>query len=317
MIHTVSSLMQELSEALQAQPGLQSLTVRGEISDLRRSSARHLYFVLKDDQCELRCVMFAKTASFLRFPPSNGLQVLAQGGVELYGTRGDLRLLVRGLRPDGPGALRLKLEQLRARLKEEGLFDRPKRPLPALPRLVGVVTSREGAVLRDIHTTLRRRNPAVGLVLCPAPVQGPEAPPRLIYALERLVAYGVDCIVVARGGGSLEDLMAFNDEDVVRAVAACPVPVVSAIGHETDVTLCDLAADRRAPTPTAAAEMVAQDRGDMLNLLEASRGRLQRAMARQLAGHRERLDRLRGSPAMRYPRRPVELARERLESLSQ
>jgi exodeoxyribonuclease VII large subunit len=236
--------------------------------------------------------------------------------VELYGTRGQLQLRVRGMKPDGPGALRLKLEELRLKLEAEGLFapDR-KRRLPILPVRVGIVTSREGAVLRDIVTTLQRRNPAVHLVMCHAPVQGPEAPGRLVYALERVVAYGVDCVIVARGGGSLEDLMAFNDEELVRAVAACPVPIVSAIGHQTDTTLCDLAADRRAPTPTAAAEMVAAERSELLRSLDVSRTRLERAMSRQLASHRERLERLQGSPCLRYPERLFSSARLQLSGL--
>ncbi len=316
-IHSVTSLMGALHQALEAQPALQTLVVRGEISDFRRSSAGHLYFVLRDDRSEIRCVMFAMAATQVRFPPSNGLQVVLHGGIELYGQRGQLQLQVRRMRPDGEGALRLRLEELRARLTAEGLFDPArKRRLPLLPVRVGLVTSREGAVLHDIRTTLRRRNPGVQLIVSPAPVQGADAPGRLVRALERVVAFGVDCVIVARGGGSLEDLMAFNDEVLVRAVAACSVPVVSAIGHETDVTLCDLAADRRAPTPTAAAELVAADRGELLGTLEQVRTRLERALLRRLEGHRERLERLRRSPVLRFPERLVQPARSELSGLS-
>lgn len=315
-IHSVTSLMGTLHQALEAQPALQALVVRGEISDYRRSSAGHLYFVLKDDRSEIRCVMFALAATQVRFPPSNGLQVVLHGGIELYGQRGQLQLQVRRMRPDGEGALRLRLEELRARLTAEGLFDPArKRRLPLLPVRVGVVTSRDAAVLRDIATTLKRRNPGVQLIVSPAPVQGAEAPGRLVRALERVVAFGVDCVIVARGGGSLEDLMAFNDEALVRAVAACSVPVVSAIGHETDVTLCDMAADRRAPTPTAAAELVAADRGELLGTLDQVRTRLERAMARQLEAYRQRLERLARSPVLRFPERLVQPARAELSGL--
>lgn len=315
-VHSVTSLMTTLNEALDAQPALQALTVRGEISNYKRSSAGHLYFTLKDDRSEIQCVMFAAAALYLRFPPSTGLQVVLQGGVELYGTRGQLQLRVRKMKPDGPGALRLKLEELRVKLTAEGLFDgERKRALSVLPVRVGIVTSREGSVLQDIVITLKRRNPAVLMVLSPAPVQGPEAPVRLVRALERVVAFGVDCVILARGGGSLEDLMAFNDEALVRAVAACPVPVVSAIGHQTDVTLCDLAADRRAPTPTAAAEMVAAELSELAHGLEVSTARLRRALERQLGTHRERLERLRSSPSLRFPERLTESRRAALDDL--
>ncbi|GMU55241.1 MAG: hypothetical protein AMXMBFR33_43870 [Candidatus Xenobia bacterium] len=316
-IHSVTSLMGSLHQALAAQPALQALVVRGEISDFRRSSAGHLYFALKDERSEIRCVMFALAATQVRFPPSNGLQVVLHGGIELYGQRGQLQLQVRRMRPDGEGALRLRLEELRARLTAEGLFEPArKRRLPLLPVRVGVVTSRDGAVLRDIATTLKRRNPGVQLIVSPAPVQGADAPGRLVRALERVVAFGVDCVIVARGGGSLEDLMAFNDEGLVRAVAACSVPVVSAIGHETDVTLCDMAADRRAATPTAAAELVAADRGELLGTLEQLRTRLERALFRQLDGQRQRLERLARSPVLRFPERLVQPARTELGGLS-
>ncbi len=308
--------MTTLNEALEAQPALQALTVRGEIANYKRSSKGHLYFTLKDDQSEITCVMFHTAAMYLRFPPSSGLQVVLQGGVELYGTRGQLQLRVRKMQPDGPGALRLKLEELRKKLDAEGLFEPDrKRALAVLPARVGVVTSREGSVLHDIAVTLKRRNPGVQLIVSPAPVQGADAPGRLIRALERVVAFGVDCVIIARGGGSLEDLMAFNDEELVRAVAACPVPIVSAIGHQTDVTLCDMAADRRAPTPTAAAELVAADRADLKHALDVSRTRLQRALQRQLQSHRERLERLQGSPCLRYPERLLAGARASLRML--
>lgn len=316
---TVSELLTEVRESLLARPSLRSLLLRGEISNFIRSRSGHLYFVLKDQRCQVRCVMFASDARRLGCAPGDGLRVVVSGQVTLYGPRGDLQVQVRALRLDGLGQLYEALEKLKRKLVAEGLFaSERKRRLPLLPRTVGVITSLQGAVLHDIVTTLRRRNGAVSVVVSPAPVQGDEAPRRLSLALRRLVHRArPDCVIIARGGGSIEDLMAFNSEEVVRAVAACPVPVLSAVGHETDTTLCDLAADERAPTPTAAAEMVAPPRSELSKQLEMQRHRLSTALAHRLVRQRELLERLASSPVLRYPQRLVEQQVQQLDDLSE
>jgi len=314
---TVSQLLGRLGQVLDGQPDLQDLTLRGEITNWVRSRLGHCYFSLKDDLAQVKCVLFRGDALGLTFDPGDGLAVRVEGEVTLYKPKGDLQVRVRRMQADGVGALYEALERLRRRLETEGLFrqDR-KRPLPPHPRMVGVVTSKEGAVLHDIRTTLARRNPAVQLLLSPSAVQGEGAEASLVQALEALQQQpDLDCIIIARGGGSLEDLMAFNSEAVVRAVAQCRLPVISAVGHETDVTLCDLAADWRAPTPTAAAEIVAPTREDLLLHLHLSRDRMLRAMNRRVHLERERLDRLQSSASLKYPRRRAEAEAQRLDAL--
>jgi exodeoxyribonuclease VII large subunit len=304
---SVSELVLRLRKLLAGAPDLRCLQVRGEISDLVRSARGHLYFCLKDRHTQIACVMFAGEARRLDFQPGNGAQVTVTASVEVYEPRGQVQLQVWDMQPDGLGRLYALLEKTRRKLAEQGLFRQErKRPLPRYPRCVGVVTSPSGAVLHDICTTLKRRNPSVRVLVAPAPVQGDQAPYGLVAALRRLARQeGVDCIIVARGGGSLEDLMAFNTEMVVRAVAACPVPVISAVGHETDVTLCDLAADVRAPTPTAAAEMAAPSREELHQTLTHLRRRLLSALDRAHQARRLELERLAGSPCLRQPGRLV------------
>lgn len=316
---TVSGLLGRLGDLLDEQPDLQELTLSGEITNWTRARSGHCYFSLKDDQAQVRCVMFQGEARYLNFEPADGMAVRAQGSVTLYRPRGELQLRIRRLRADGVGALYEALERLRRRLEAEGLFDQDrKRPLPSHPKVVGVVTSKQGAVLHDIHTTLARRNPTVQILLAPSPVQGEGAEAGLVQALEALQRQPeVDCIIVARGGGSLEDLMAFNSEVVIRAVAACRVPVVSAIGHETDVTLCDLVADERAPTPTAAAEIIAPALEDLLGELTRFRQNLVQTMSRKVHLQRERLGNLRSTPCLRHPRRRLEAEMQRLDSLAE
>ncbi|MGH7255944.1 MAG: exodeoxyribonuclease VII large subunit [Nitrospirales bacterium] len=254
--------------------------VEGEVSNLRMPASGHLYFTLKDAQCQLRSVLFRAGAQRLRFALQEGLQVIARGRLTVYEPRGEYQIVVEYLEPKGVGALQLAFEQLKDKLAREGLFDEArKRPLPFLPRRVGLVTSLSGAALRDMVTVLRRRCPIVHLVLAPVPVQGEGAAPLIAEAIETLSASKlVDVMIVGRGGGSLEDLWCFNDERVVRAIAASAVPVVSAVGHEIDITLADFAADHRAPTPSAAAEAVVPVLADLLEHLESLRQRLERGM---------------------------------------
>jgi len=238
--------------------------VRGEIGDVSRSPAGHRFFTLRDEGAQVACALFREAAEDLGFEPEEGMDVVASGDIDLFARRGEVQLVVRSLTPAGVGAFWAAFQQTRRRLEVDGLLDPArKRPLPLYPRRIGVVTSEQGAVLHDIVTVLRRRWPLATIVLSPALVQGPEAPESLREALLR-IQDRVDLVLLARGGGSLEDLWAFNHEALARAVAACPVPVVSAVGHETDVTIIDFVADVRAPTPSAAAEIVSPDAAELL-----------------------------------------------------
>lgn len=238
-----------------------SLWIVGEIANWRRHASGHCYFSLRDDSAQLSCVMFRADAERLPTDPEEGMQCSALGRLTVYETRGSYQLVVRSLEARGEGLWRLAFERLRAKLSSEGLFDPArKRTLPRVPSRIGIATSRSGAALRDVLAVVRRRAPWTRVIVCDCRVQGEEAVPEILAALDRLVRHGgSEAIIVTRGGGSVEDLWAFNDERLARAIAACPVPTVSAVGHETDVTIADLVADYRAPTPSAAAESVVPD----------------------------------------------------------
>ncbi|MGH9669775.1 MAG: exodeoxyribonuclease VII large subunit [Terriglobales bacterium] len=264
--------------------------VEGEISNFRPAESGHLYFTLTDAEAQLRVVMFRSQARLLRFQPENGLAVLARGRLTVYEARGEMQLSAEYLEPKGAGALQVAFEQLKAKLAAEGLFDAArKRPLPVLPRRIGVVTSPRGAAIQDILNILRRRHATVSVLIYPAQVQGEGAAAEVAAGVEYFSrAKTVDVIVVARGGGSLEDLAAFNDEALARTIAACELPVVSAVGHETDFTIADFVADLRAPTPSAAAELVVESKQQLEEEVATLGQRLGRAaryrllMARQL-----------------------------------
>ncbi len=260
-IWAVSEVNRYVKGLIEEDSLLRDLWVEGEISNFTVAMSGHAYFTLKDALSQLRCVMFRAPLQRARVRPNNGDRVIARGPVRVYEPQGQYQLAVEFLAPAGLGELQLRLEELKNRLEAEGLFDESrKRPLPRWPHRIGVVTSSTGAVIHDIRTVIARRWPLAELVLAPTPVQGDEAPPRICEAIADLNDFGaVDVIVVARGGGSLEDLWAFNDETVARAIFASRVPVVSAIGHETDVTIADLVADQRAATPSAAAELLVPD----------------------------------------------------------
>jgi len=243
--------------------------VEGELSNVARPASGHLYFTLKDARAQVRCAVFRPKSQWLRFQPRDGLKVLARGRVTLYEARGDFQLVIESLEEAGEGALRRAFDQLKTRLQSEGLFDSAhKQPLPAWPRRIGVLTSPNGAAVRDVLSVLARRFPLLEVDVLPVQVQGESAPRHLLEMLQRAgSSRHYDVLLLARGGGSLEDLWAFNDEALTRAVAASPVPVVSAIGHETDFSLTDFAADLRAPTPSAAAELLVPERGELLQRL--------------------------------------------------
>ncbi len=268
--------------------------VEGEISNLRPAPSGHVYFTLKDAEAQLPVVLFRRQALLLRFKPEDGLQVLVRGRVSVYEQRGQMQLVAETMEPVGAGSLQLAFEQLKERLKAEGLFDADrKRPLPAFPRTAGIVTSPTGAVIRDFLSIVGRRYSGLNVLLFPVSVQGENSAAEIENALATLNASGlVDVIVIARGGGSLEDLAAFNSERVARAIVASRLPVVSAIGHETDFTIADFAADLRAPTPSAAAELITEAQHRIAEYVAAQSHRLERAARFQLLQSRQRLARI-------------------------
>jgi exodeoxyribonuclease VII large subunit len=271
--------------------GLGSVWIEGELSNLSRPASGHWYFSLKDAQAQLRCAMFRQRNLLVRFPVRDGAQVLVRGRVSLYEARGEFQLVVEHLEEAGEGLLRRRFEELKQKLAAEGLFDvARKKPLPRLPRRIGVVTSPTGAAIRDILHVLGRRFPAIPVLIYPVAVQG-EAAPAEIREMLRLAALRSDCdvLILARGGGSLEDLWAFNDEGVARGISACPVPVVCGIGHETDITIADFVADERAPTPSAAAERCVPDRTEWLRAIEGQQRRMSLAARRRTADARQQL----------------------------
>lgn len=289
----VAALLVAAGDALAARFG--AVAVRGELSGFTRAASGHCYFSLKDADgatATLRCAMFRRAAGLLDFAPADGQRVDLRGRLAVYEPRGELQFVVEAMQRVGAGSLYEEFLRLRARLQAEGLFDEArKRPLPGHPRAVGIVTSLQAAALHDVLTSFARRAPHLRLVVYPAPVQGPEAPPALVRALALAgQRQEVDLLLLVRGGGALEDLWSFNDERVVRAVAACPLPVVCGVGHETDVTLADMAADLRAPTPTAAAELATPATEDLMAGLQARADALRRSVARRLQTQAQRLD---------------------------
>jgi exodeoxyribonuclease VII large subunit len=270
----------------------QDVWVEGEISNLRTPASGHVYCSLKDESSQIRAVLFRSNAVRMRFALQNGMHVIVRGRLTVYEPRGEYQILVEAVEPKGIGALQVAFDQLRVRLSAEGLFDPlRKKPLPRFPRIIGVVTSQDGAALKDILSVLGRRWPVVHIIIAPVQVQGEPAARQIAEALDLLNAQGLaEVIILGRGGGSLEDLWTFNEEVVVRAVAASEIPIVSAVGHETDMTLTDAAADLRAPTPSVAAEMVVPVFSEVVGNLGDLAVRLERAMARHCSSEHRRLD---------------------------
>lgn len=315
---TVSKLTFYIRKLLEEDEILQDVWVQGEISNLSRPASGHIYFTLKDSSAALRCVMWKTSAVRLRLPLQDGKAVEVHGRIGLYEVNGQYQLYADQIRPVGEGALYQEFMRLKAMLETEGLFaPERKRPTPMFPKTIGIVTSATGAALRDMLNTLRRRLPLVEVILAPSPVQGVEAPPALVRAIQSLNYQLPDVILLARGGGSIEDLWAFNDERVVRAVANSAVPVICGVGHETDFTLCDFAADLRAPTPTAAAELATQiTMIDLRAAISSLRSRLTAATLNLLAEHKTSLSSL--ASELRYvsPERRVQSGRQRVDELT-
>lgn len=302
-VYSVTELTQLLKQHIQSSEVFTATAVSGEISNLSRPASGHLYFTLKDDRARLRVVMFASKARYLRFQPRDGMRVIAHGGLGVYESTGDYQLYAEAVLPDGVGELYLAYEQLRARLEGEGLFARErKRSLPAFPKRVALVTSGTGAAVRDMIITLRRRYPLGHVLVVPVPVQGDDAARQIAEAIalvcERQLA---DVMIVGRGGGSFEELFAFSTEVVARAIAQASIPVVAAVGHETDVSIADFVADVRAPTPTAAAELVSPDLREIGNTLGQMERFLRASITRRIQEERLRLTHLQASRPLRDP----------------
>ena len=291
-IWPVRELVTQVCEQVEAE--YSDIWVEGEISNCRPASSGHLYFTLKDAEAQLPVVLFRRQALLLRFKPADGLHVLVRGRVSVYALRGQLQLVGEAIEPVGAGSLQLAFEQLKERLKAEGLFDSDrKKPLPAFPRTVGIVTSPTGAVIRDFLNIVRRRHSGLNVLLFPASVQGEQSAQEIEVALTSLNSSpAIDLIVLARGGGSIEDMSAFNSERVARAIAGSKLPVVSAVGHETDFTIADFVADLRAPTPSAAAELITEAQHRIAERVADQANRLSRAAKFQLLHARQRFDRL-------------------------
>jgi len=311
-VYTVSTLTAEVKAVLE--DGFSAIWVEGEVSNFKHHTSGHMYFTLKDAEAQVRAVMFRGNNRLLKFQPKDGLAVLVFGTVTIYERRGEYQINAEFMEPKGVGALQLAFEQLKARLEAEGLFDAArKRPLPRLPRKVGIITSPTGAVIQDMLTIIGRRFPGLAILIHPVQVQGETAAQEIAAALGRLGQRpDLDVLIVARGGGSLEDLWAFNEEIVARAIAASPIPVISAVGHQTDVTIADFVADLRAPTPSAAAELVVAQRDELRLRVDELAARTQAVIQGALAVHRERVQMLGRHLAVLSPVAQVRRQAERL-----
>ena len=314
-VYTPSALTRFVRDLLE--DALPLIWVEGEISNFSRPASGHLYFTLKDSGAQVRCAMFKPRSTWLRFKPGDGMRVLARARVSLYEARGEFQLIVDSLEEAGEGALQRAFEQLKAKLAAEGLFDPAhKRALPRLPRRIGVITSPSGAAIRDVLSVLARRFPLAEVEILPVPVQGREAPPAIVAALHAASnARRHDVLLLTRGGGSLEDLWAFNDEAVARAIHASAIPVVSAVGHEIDFTIADFSADLRAPTPSAAAELLVPDVGEIARSIARQRQRIEQLLRRGLETRAQRLDHLLARVNAQRPQARIARADERLALL--
>ena len=316
---TVTQLNDYVRRTLAGDPALRFLSLRGEISDFKSYASGHWYFTLKDEQSRIQCVCYRQNTLNIPFRPENGMKVILSGAVGLYTVSGSYQFYADHITLDGVGELYLRYEALKAQLMKEGLFDvAKKRQLPLLPRAIGVVTSRSGAVIHDIATVTRRRFPGMQLILRPAQVQGESAAEDIARGIAQIACLPqVDVVIVGRGGGSLEDLWAFNEEVVVRAIASCPVPVVSAVGHEVDVTLSDLAADLRAATPSAAAEMCVPEKSALAATLAQFEASMARAAKNTLLARTAALGGLEKRLARCHPAARLQFIRAQAETLTQ
>lgn len=314
-IYSVSELNAEIRDLIES--NYASVWVEGEVSNLARPASGHIYFSLKDDSGQIRCAMFRMSNRLLKFKLENGMQVLVRARASLYETRGDFQLIVDYMEEAGAGLLRKQFEALKLKLSEEGLFDlEHKQDIPSLPQQIGVVTSSTGAAIRDILSVLKRRFPSIPVIIYPIPVQGEDAPPAIVKMLLKANQRNeCDVLIVSRGGGSLEDLWAFNDEKVARAIFKSKIPVVCGVGHEVDITIADFVADVRAPTPSAAAELVSPDRDEWLNLIDQVGNRLFKTINLRLSNAKQQVQWL--EKRIIHPQQRIERIAQRLDELEQ
>ncbi|WP_026689321.1 exodeoxyribonuclease VII large subunit [Alteribacter aurantiacus] len=314
---SVSGLSRHIKRVIDNEHQLQNVWIRAEISNFKKHSRGHMYFTLKDDQSRIQSVMFAGHNRYLKFLPENGMNVLVRGDVSVYEPHGQYQFYVKEMQPDGIGNLYLAYEELKKKLNQKGYFsEERKQPIPAVPVSIAVITSRTGAAVRDILTTLKRRFPFVRITLLPVLVQGPGAAPSIARAIQQATDAGMfDVMIIGRGGGSIEELWAFNEEVVADAIFNSSVPIISAVGHETDVTISDFVADLRAPTPTAAAELAVPDQRELKEKVALFKARLLRQMSEQVESNKSKLERYNQSYAFRYPGKLIEQKEQELDKL--
>ena len=316
-IFTVTEINNYIKMLMSSNSLLSGLSIRGEISNFKHHYSGHMYFTLKDHDSILKCVMFKSSAQSLRFAPENGMKVIASGYISVYERDGQYQLYISNMQPDGVGALHMAYEQLKEKLEKEGLFDiRLKKKIPLLPGKIGVVTSSTGAVIRDIINVAGRRNENMKILIYPVAVQGTQAAAQIAAAVRKLNELKlVDVIIVARGGGSLEELWAFNEEIVARSIYESKIPVISAVGHETDYTICDFVSDVRAPTPSAAAELAVPDREMLKYKLQNYNVRLKNALVKKLDAGRKELDKINSRPIFKHPLDNINQHRLKIDNL--
>ncbi|CAM3799898.1 exodeoxyribonuclease VII large subunit [Mesobacillus zeae] len=316
---TINALTKYIKRKFDADPHLQDVYVKGEISNFKQHSSGHMYFTLKDERARILAVMFSSFNKSVKFRPENGMKVLIRGDITVYEPSGQYQVYVKEMRPDGIGDLFLAYEQLKERLEKEGLFSpQHKKELPKYPQKVGVVTSPTGAAIRDIITTINRRYPIADILIFPALVQGEQGARSIVKAIEKANEMGgLDVLIIGRGGGSIEELWSFNEEAVARAIFSSKIPIISAVGHETDFTIADFVADMRAPTPTGAAEIAVPHIDELMERVMDRQARLLRAMKEKVGIQHERYKRLRQSYAFRYPRRLYEQKLEQVDRLTE
>jgi exodeoxyribonuclease VII large subunit len=302
---SVNALTKYIKRKFDADPHLRDVHVRGEISNFKQHSSGHMYFTLKDEKARILAVMFSSQSRTMKFTPENGMKVIVKGEISVYEPSGQYQIYIKEMRPDGIGELFLAYEQLKQRLELEGLFAiETKKAIPLFPRTVGVITSPTGAAIRDVITTIKRRYPIANILVFPALVQGDNAAPSIAKAIAKANSMDeIDVLIVGRGGGSIEELWAFNEELVARAIFSSTIPIISAVGHETDFTIADFVADLRAPTPTAAAELAVPHIEELLDRVLQRQSRLLRTMKGKFLFEKERLNRVQKSDAFRYPHR--------------
>ncbi|MGN9864781.1 exodeoxyribonuclease VII large subunit [Bacillus swezeyi] len=302
---TVTALTKYIKRKFDVDPHLDDLWIKGELSNVKIHSRGHIYFTLKDDNARIQAVMFARQNKSLSFTPESGMKVLVRGGISVYEPSGSYQLYAKEIQPDGIGALHLAYEELKKKLSQEGLFDQKhKKTIPAFPSVIGVVTSPTGAAVRDVITTIKRRYPLVKVIVLPTLVQGINASQSIVNSIEEANRRQLcDVLIVGRGGGSIEELWAFNEEAVARAIFSSGIPIISAVGHETDFTISDFTADLRAATPTGAAELAVPNVLDLLERLKTLEARMTKTMQQDLRKRQERVKNLQSSYAFRYPKR--------------